>query len=103
MDYVPERGYYLGPSLPMGERPFAMLWEQSKTMDSCAHIWERVIVVRRNSEENEPVVRCLKCHTPRCGDSTDRNPCMERRHHDSLHIYLSGEFAPKGGHLSTEA
>lgn len=99
--YVPERGYALGPDLAPGEDPWPLLWEQNQGIDNCPHAWERVVVHRRFSEA-EPVVRCHACHVPRCGHSDDADPCMERRHHRTVHIHLSGRFAPVGGYLKDE-
>lgn len=95
--YVPERGYWIGPDLATGEDPWPLLWEQ-RDNDSCAHRWERVVVHRKGTK-SEPVVRCSECRVPRCGHSDDPDPCMERRHHRTVHIYLGGEFAPIGGYL----
>lgn len=96
--YVPERGYWTGPVLAVGERPWPLMWEQREN-DTCLHTWERVVWRFRDSREDEPVVRCRDCHVPRCGDSTDENPCMERRHHRTVHIRLRGDFDPVGGYL----
>lgn len=99
--YVPERGYWLGPILSIGEDPWPPFWEQNPESDECGHQWERVIVRRRDTNP-EPVIRCHHCHTPRCGHSGDHDPCMERRHHCGLHITLHGTFEPVGGYLTTE-
>ena len=100
-EYVPERGYTLGPTLSPGEDPWPLLWEQ-RDNDSCLHRWERVVVIRAGRNP-EPVVRCSSCHVPRCGDSDERDPCMERRHHRTVHIRLHGEFEPVGGYLKEES
>jgi hypothetical protein len=97
--YVPERGYSIGPTLPTGEPPWPLMWEQ-RDNDTCAHQWEVVTLPARDQwTETERCVRCSLCHTPRCGHSEERDPCMERRHHQGLHMYLSGEFEPLGGIL----
>lgn len=100
-EYVPERGYWLGDDLALGEDPWPLLWEQCAYNDDHNHEWERV-VVHRAGVDPEPVVRCLGCHVPRCGHSDDRDPCMERRHHTLVHIRLHGGFDPVGGHLPPE-
>lgn len=100
--YVPERGYWLGPTLPVGERAWPLFWEQQDGLDDCLHEWERVMV-QRHGVSPEPVVRCRRCSAPRCGDSTDRDPCMERRHHGTTHLTLHGSFEPVGGYLTEEA
>lgn len=100
--YVPERGYWVGPTLGFAEAPWPLFWEHMEKLDECDHVWERVVVRWQNKPE-EPVVRCRFCHAPRCGDSTDRDPCMERRHHRTVHLRLSGYFEPVGGYLKDEA
>ena len=97
--YVPERGYWLGPTLPVGEPPWPLFWEQ-RDNDACGHQWERVFVTTRRHDP-EPVVRCRECYVPRCGHSDDRDPCMERRHHGGVHITLHGSYEPVGGYLRT--
>lgn len=100
-EYVPERGYWLGPLLDLGESPWPLLWEQQDGLDECLHEWERVLVQRPGQPAPEPVVRCRKaCSAPRCGHSDDRDPCMERRHHGGTHITLHGSFEPVGGYLT---
>ena len=98
-EYVPERGYWLGPTLNIGESAWPLFWEQAPSLDDCMHEWERVVVQFNASRNSEPCVRCRVCRAPRCGDSTDRNPCMERRHHRTVHVRLNGEFDPVGGYL----
>jgi hypothetical protein len=99
-EYVPERGYWTGPTLDAGERPWPLLWEQGDVIDTCRHEWERIVISDSHPEPMEPAVRCRICHTPRCGHSDDHDPCMERRHHRGIHIRLSGQFDPVGGYLS---
>lgn len=93
-------GFRMGPTLHHDERPWPIMWEQSVD-ESCAHEWERCLLLADGPGrwQTEEVVRCAACHVPRCGDVGDPDPCMERRHHDSLHIYLSGAFEPLGGLL----
>lgn len=100
-EYVPERGYWIGPELPVGTPPWPLFWEQQDGLDDCPHEWERV-EYRPRYLEPEPVVRCRKCRAPRCGHSDDRDPCMERRHHRTTHITLHGSFEPVGGYLRDE-
>lgn len=99
--YVPERGYWTGPTLPQGEPPWPLFWEQADGLDDCLHRWERVVVTYAHRDP-EPCVRCQRCGAPRCGDSDDRDPCMERRHHRTTHLRLSGEFDPVGGYVTDE-
>ncbi len=91
-------GYVVGPMLAAGEDPWPIQWESSVD-ESCAHEWQIVTTSDWRGRPAESVVRCAVCHVPRCGHSTDADPCMERRHHNSLHIYLSGRFEPLGGLL----
>lgn len=94
-------GFVDGPTLKPSQRPWPIMWESQSGIDDCAHEWERCLLladgVRRARAEF--VVRCPICMVPRCGHVEDDDPCMERRHHDSLHIYLSGRFEPLGGLL----
>lgn len=97
--------YAAGPTLQPRERPWPYLWESDPQIDDGhAHEWQRVHLIgdgkaRRHTED---VIRCAVCRAPRCGDSTDFDPCMERRHHDGLHIHLSGMFRPVGDLLAEE-
>lgn len=79
--------------------PWPIDWEQRPEKDTCAHQWEHHLTPNGAYGKPEWVARCKVCHTPRCGHTTDRDPCMERRHHDGIHIYASGEFQPVGGYL----
>lgn len=90
-------GWVKGPTLTHSERPWPIMWEQLID-DSCAHLWERCLLLHGPERaRTEFVIRCAKCHVPRCGHSQDDDPCMERRHHSGVHIYLSGWFEPLGG------
>jgi hypothetical protein len=84
------------------DEPWPFDWEQRPEADSCMHQWEHHVTPNGSGGKPEMVVRCVKCHTPRCGHSNDPDPCMERRHHDSVHIYPSGRFEPVGGYLREE-
>lgn len=103
-------GFRPGPIL-LDVTPFATGWEQdSRIDDGHAHAWERCLLIRTDgggvdgvAVRWEPVVRCADCGCPRCGSSSDPDPCMERRHHDGLHITLHGRFEPVGGYLPPEA
>jgi hypothetical protein len=97
-----DRGYIIGPNLPPDVRPWDYQWESDPRIDDGhAHEWELVLLEgdgeRRRFTEEVVRCRCSNCHAPRCGDSRDEDPCMERRHHRGLHIYLSGMFEPLGG------
>ena len=93
-------GYSEGPTL-QHDQPAWLRWESDPTIDNGhGHEWQRCLLLDGPQRwRTEHVVRCGVCHAPRCGDSGDTDPCMERRHHDGLHIYLSGEFAPLSGIL----
>lgn len=101
-EYVPERGYWLGPTLEPGALPWPTSWEQVPNLDDCPHEWERVVQRFRGERADEPVIRCRNCSAPRCGDSMDADPCMERRHHRTTHLTLRGSFEPVGGYLRSE-
>jgi hypothetical protein len=44
----------------------------------------------RMHNPNELMVICRGCYVPRCGHSTDTNPCMSPRHHEEPHRYVDG-------------
>lgn len=90
-------GYIVGPTLGEGEQPFPLCWEQSEDVAACVHPeWESVLVRQWGSRLQE-CIRCVECHAPRCGHSTDDDPCMRVRHHRGNHVYLSGTVEPVGG------
>lgn len=96
-------GYQVGPTLAPDEPPWPTGWEQDPRIDDGhAHDWETCLLAAdgRKRTRVEEVVRCSVCHAPRCGHSIDPDPCMERRHHRGLHVYLSGRYEPIGGYLS---
>jgi len=96
-DYVPERGYCIGPRLSEGERPWPWDWEQNHETDNGhEHHWQ-IVVIQKHTQDPESVVRCMICLSPRCGDSKDRDPCMQRRHHRTFHNPLHGYPYPVGG------
>lgn len=96
---IPSLGHDFGNPLPDGGRAWPIDWEQHVD-ESCAHHWEVTSV--KLAGPREAVVRCRYCHVPRCGHSNDRPPCMERRHHEGLHIYVDGSFGPVGGLLASD-
>ncbi|HET6870823.1 MAG TPA: hypothetical protein VFH80_33235 [Solirubrobacteraceae bacterium] len=94
-------GYTEGPTLHHNEQPWPSNWEQ-RVDETCAHEWERCTLLadgphRSPVHDGEHVVRCRLCSVPRCGHSDAADPCMERRHHDGVHVHLSGKFEPLGG------
>jgi hypothetical protein len=100
-------GYSEGPTLHHDEPPWPTGIDREPHVDVCAHEWERCTLLadgpqRSIVHDGEHVIRCRKCHVPRCGHSEANDPCMERRHHRSLHIYLSGRFEPLSGILPRE-
>lgn len=97
-------GYTIGPTIAATDRPWPIAWEQDPLGDiddGHAHEWECCLLAAdgRHRLRIEEVVRCAICLVPRCGDSGDEDPCMERRHHRGLHHYLSGWYEPVGGLL----
>jgi hypothetical protein len=42
----------------------------------------------RNPDER--MVICRGCYVPRCGHTTDPDPCLLPRHHEELHLFASG-------------
>lgn len=81
----PYRGCNQGPTLDVDEIPWPSDWESLVSVGRCQHDdWEFVLVrPDTTGRGNEIVVRCRECRAPRCGHSTDLNPCMLRRHHRS--------------------
>ena len=65
-------------------------WENRPAKDECPHRWE-IVVVARLFNPNERVVRCARCHTPRCGYAEDEEPCLLRRHHEGHHVWSPAE------------
>lgn len=78
---------------------FEIGWEQQPGIDSCAHEWETVQYRTRPDAPTGTVQRCARCGVPRCSSWNDSGNCVDRRHHDSVHIYPDGEFEPLGGVL----
>jgi len=81
------RGYSIGPTLAADERPWPIGWE-SHVDEACPHDWELVLLAAdgRRRVHVEECVRCELCHVPRCGHSTDEDPCDLRRHHSGDHL-----------------
>lgn len=46
---------------------------------------------------DERMVICRGCFVPRCGHTTDPNPCLMPRHHITEHRYANGGRRPVGG------
>jgi hypothetical protein len=84
--------------------PWPLQWESMPAVDLCRHQWETHACppMPWHYPDRELVARCLICHTPRCGHVNDENPCLERMHHLTVHIYEDGSFAPLGGILQLE-
>ncbi len=65
-----------------------------------AHRW---IVLRVGDVHPQPhapdelMVICQGCFVPRCGHTTDPDPCMLPRHHEEPHELASGVTEPIGG------
>lgn len=49
-----------------------------------------VIEPDRLSDPDERMVICRGCYVPRCGYSTEADPCILPRHHPELHLHKSG-------------
>jgi len=71
-------------TLAPGQRPWDIGWESRDGIDDCDHAWQVALVTTHDGRGNEAVIRCARCYVPRCGHSTDRDPCMLRRHHKPL-------------------
>lgn len=91
-------GYTVGPVLEPGESPWPVCWEQSTSIDDGhRHVWESVLLPAHAGRSMQECVRCVECQAPRCGDSTEDDPCMRRRHHKACHELLSGALDHIGG------
>lgn len=92
-------GYEVGPTLKQGARPWPNQWHNSVVVKVCNHPkWESVLLAPTGEVPLEEVVRCTRCHAPRCGSSRDADPCMRVRHHTIHHTFLSGKIEPVGGY-----
>jgi hypothetical protein len=47
-------------------------------------------VLQNASDPDELHVICQGCYVPRCGHSTETNPCILPRHHECLHLHADG-------------
>lgn len=90
------RGYVIGPTLEATERPWPIDWESNPYRDEfgneCTHdVWELVLLAAdgRHRVRVEECVRCQECLAPRCGHSTDEDPCILERHHRFDHMTQS--------------
>lgn len=94
------RGYSVGPTLAAGEAPWPLGWESDPAVVECGHEWETVLLAADGLHRAlmEEVVRCSECHAPRCGHSTDDDPCDLERHHDGPHFPMSAHPPPKPWH-----
>lgn len=58
------------------------------------HWWEfrlgDVIESYRLRDPDERMVICRGCYVPRCGHTTEADPCILPRHHPELHLMVSG-------------
>lgn len=77
-------------------------WESDPRIDDGhAHDWH-MVVTEPYPGHREAMTVCRVCRAPRCGHTFDDDPCIERRHHDGLHIYESGRYEPLGGLLPAD-
>lgn len=49
-------------------------------------------VLENPRDPDERMVICSGCFAPRCGYSTEADPCILPRHHRELHLSASGEL-----------
>jgi hypothetical protein len=47
---------------------------------------------RSGRDPEERMVICRGCFVPRCGYTTETDPCVLPRHHPELHLMASGEI-----------
>lgn len=86
-------GYAVGPALVPDQPPWDIQWESDPRVDDGhLHEWESVLLQGdgRQRRSTEEVILCAVCHAPRCGDTRDDDPCMNRRHHRVNHCTLGG-------------
>lgn len=48
------------------------------------------------ADPDERMVLCSACLVPRCGTSTEENPCVLPRHHTEWHRFADGTELPAG-------
>lgn len=88
-------GYVMGPTLAPDEPPWTIGWENDPAVLLCdeetGHRWECVLLAADGCRRGrvEEVVRCADCHAPRCGHTTDPDPCCLVRHHAGHHVSTS--------------
>lgn len=61
------------------------------------HQWTVIRVIDAKPEHRDPEERmaiCKGCFVPRCGYTTEPNPCMLPRHHPERHLYADGSMEP---------
>jgi hypothetical protein len=49
-----------------------------------------VVESHRLRDPDERMVICRGCYVPRCGHTTETDPCVLPRHHPELHLMASG-------------
>lgn len=49
-------------------------------------------VLENPYDPDERMCICSGCFAPRCGYTTEEDPCILPRHHDELHLTASGEL-----------
>jgi hypothetical protein len=57
------------------------------------HRWHVARVIDMKPEHEDPdelMAICMGCFVPRCGYTTETNPCMLPRHHECLHLFADG-------------
>lgn len=47
-------------------------------------------VIEHPYDPDERMCICIGCFVPRCGYTTEEDPCMLPRHHHELHLHASG-------------
>lgn len=79
-------GYEIGPVLAHGDRPWPRDWLNSIVCLVCPHTeWESVLVPPYDGHPLAEVVRCIRCHAPRCGGVREADPCMKVFGHPGWH------------------
>lgn len=87
----------------MSEKTKKRLWLDGgydrDEVEACRyHPWHRWTILRVGDvhehayDPDERMVICQGCFVPRCGHSTEDNPCMLPRHHPELHRLADGEL-----------
>lgn len=81
---------------------FDIGWEWKAGIDVCAHDWQPIQYRAYPGGPVGTVEKCTRCGVPRCISRNDSGSCVDRRHHDSVHVYPDGEFQPLGGYLPAD-